>query len=164
MKFIRVFLILLLILFLNLPAAALNLEVDKDLVDFTEKNKLSEKQLQDLNNPFRIKDLSTEQQNQKEEPAEAEKEGKVKIKKDSNNNKSGQQGESKDKSQEEILAKISINGVLSTSSSRTALLINYNNKTQVVEVGGTVDAFKLSSYQNKTAVFIKNGKRIEVSY
>ena len=165
MKLIKYLIVVMIILFLNLPAAALNLEVDKTLVNFTEKNKLNENQLQNLNNPFRNKELNTEQQSQEErETAEAKEESKVKAEKDSTNNKAEQQAESTDKSQKEPLTNISINGVLSTSNSRTALLINYNNESEVIEVGNTVDGFKLISYQNKTAVFIKNGKRIEVAY
>jgi type II secretory pathway component PulC len=152
MKYLKLLFFIILIIILNSTAFALNLDVDNDLNDFAKKNLLNENLTQNLNNPFFLNEQL------KEAPAE-EVELQTPPNMAVNTIKTREEVEEVDTGPE-----FTINGVISASNSRIALLISYQQEKHLLEIGDSLDGYKFTAYQNGEATFKKEGREIKVLY
>ncbi|RAK06718.1 hypothetical protein C8C77_12154 [Halanaerobium saccharolyticum] len=146
MKHLKLLLFIVLFITLNSTAFALNLDVDNDLNNFAKENLVNENLTQNLNNPFFLKEEEVELQTPPPNMAE-------------NNLEISEEIEEVDADPE-----ITINGVISASNSRLALLISYQQEKHLLEIGESLDGYKLTAYQNGEATFINEGREIIVLY
>jgi|GEM_PF-2007357 hypothetical protein len=159
MKHLKWLIFIILIITVNFTAFALNLDVDSDLSDFAQENLLTESETQNLKNPFFIK-LEVEEVPAEEEIVEA---------KDVETQPQTEAAAPVDNRMERIVMpepepEIIINGVISASNSRIALLVNYQQNNHLLEIGDSIDSYELTAYKDGEATFIKNGREIKVSY
>ena len=137
---------------INSTASALDLDVESDLNEFAAANKLSSTQIKNLKNPFFIEietdeisdEIATEENYLTEEFTAVEESNQV----------------------EETVSEpeIVIDGVIKAANSRMALIVSYNQDKHLLKIGDMMNGYRLSSYQNGEAVFIKNGSSIRVKY
>lgn len=147
MKHLKLLLFITLIIILNSTAFALNLDVDNDLNNFAKENLLNENLTKNLNNPFFL--------NEQLEEVELE----------SPPNMAANTIETREEVEEiDTEPKITINGVISASNSRMALLISYQQEKHLLEIGDSLDGYKFTAYQNGEATFKKEGREIKVLY
>ena len=152
MKYLKLLFFIVLIIILNSTAFALNLDVDNDLNDFAKKNLLNENLTKNLNNPFFLNE-------QLKETPDEEVELQTPPNMDVNITKTREEVEEVDTEPE-----ITINGVISASNSRMALLISYQQEKHLLEIGDSLDGYKFTAYQNGEATFKKEGREIKVLY
>lgn len=154
MRVIKFVFLVFLISSLSISALALNLDVDNDLSDFVNENLLNNTDSNGLINPFLIEIPETKKQEENLDP----------VRDDfieENTNLPEPELEVVEPKNEELLT---INGVISASNNKTALLINYQNTNHVLRIGNSLDNYRLVSYQNGEATFIRNGNSIKISY
>ncbi|PTV99094.1 hypothetical protein C8C76_11229 [Halanaerobium saccharolyticum] len=152
MKYLKLLFFIVLIITLNSTAFALNLDVDNDLNSFAKENLLNENETQNLTNPFFLNDQLEEVP---EEEVELDTSPKMAVNTIENREEV-----------EEINAEpeITINGVISASNSRMALLISYQQEKHLLEIGDSLDGYEFTAYQNGEATFKKDGREIKVLY
>jgi hypothetical protein len=154
MRVIKFVFLVFLISSLSISASALNLDVDNDLANFADENLLNNTDSNSLINPFLIEIPETKKQ---EENLDQVRDDFI----EENTNLPEPELEVVEPKKEELLT---INGVISASSNKTALLINYQNTNHVLRIGNSIDDYRLVSYQNGEATFIRNGNSIIISY
>lgn len=161
MKHLKWLIFIILIITVNCTAFALNLNVDNDLNDFAQENLLTENETQNLTNPFFIKQ-EVEKVPEEEEIMESE------------NNETQAQTERVSPVENRVERieipepepepEIIINGIISASNSRIALLVSYQQDNHLIKIGDSIDSYKLTAYKDGEATFIRNGREIKVSY
>lgn len=158
MKVLKILFLLSFIMLISFNSLALELKVESQLNDFVQSNLLAENEKQNLKNPFFIKKEEVENNSQQSIDLGlnlSKKENKI-IKE----NKEQQVDEQKNNYKPEI----KINGVLRTSNSNLALLLNYQNKSEIIKIGESVNNYKLINYQAGEATFINQGEKFKVRY
>ena len=157
MKNLKIIFLIVLFLTLSSTAFALNLDVDNDLNDFAKENLLKENETQNLKNPFFI---------EKEVAAISDQETSLEVENKDERTPELNTSKQNSESSEEIKAKpeFVINGVISASNSRMALLISYQQERHLLKIGNKLDGYRLTAYKNGKATFIKDGVKIEVIY
>lgn len=157
MKNLKIIFLIIFLLTLSSTAFALNLDVDNDLNDFAKENLIKEKETKNLKNPFFI---------EKEVAAISEQENNLEAENKEQRDPKANSSEQKSESREEITAKpeIVINGVITASNSRMALLLSYQQERHLLKIGEKLDGYRLTAYKNGKATFIKNGVKTEVIY
>jgi hypothetical protein len=153
MRVIKFVFLVFLISSLSISASALNLDVDNDLANFADENLLNNTDSNSLINPFLIEIPETKKQ---EENLDQVRDDFI----EENTNLPEPELEVVEPKKEELLT---INGVISASN-KLALLINYQNTNHVLKIGDTLDNYRLVSYQNGDATFVRNGNSIKISY
>ena len=163
MKYLKLLFFILLIIILNSTAFALNLDVDSQLNDFAKENLLNENKTQNLNNPFFIK-KEVEETSEGEDNLEVEEE--VNPQTPAPTNTAANTFDESEQNIGEINTEpeIIINGVISASNSRIALLISYQQEKHLLEIGDSLDGYKLTAYKNGEATFKKSGREIKILY
>lgn len=153
MKIFKLLLIFILMLIINSSVSALDLDVEDDLNDFAVVNKLSSNQMQNLKNPFFV-EIESAEITEAVETDEVDFPEELAV--------------SEDTSQEEQVVvsepDIVIDGIIKAANSRIALIVDYNQNKHLLKIGDTMNGYRLSSYQNGEAVFIKNGSTVRVEY
>lgn len=149
MKTLRIIFTILLISSFTFSAYALNLEVDNDLNNFANQNLLDVGDTQSLKNPFFIKKEVMEAPEEIEAAADL-------ADNIIDDNRDGPETVSK--------PEIIINGVITAASNRMALIVSYNQDKHLLKIGDIMDGYRLSSYKNGEATFVKNGDITKVSY
>ncbi|MGM0549373.1 MAG: hypothetical protein ACQER0_08900 [Bacillota bacterium] len=158
MKFLKILFLLCLIMLISINVFALELEVESQLNDFVQSNLLVELEKENLKNPFFIKKEKVESDFKKNLDLGLkanQKESKIITE-----NKEQQVDEQKNNYNPEI----KINGVLRSSNSKLALLVNYKNQSEIIKIGESLDSYKLISYQAGEATFINQGEKFKVIY
>ncbi|TDO92253.1 hypothetical protein DFR79_10666 [Halanaerobium saccharolyticum] len=152
MKHLKLLFFIVLIIIFNSTAFALNLNVESELNDFAKGNLLNKNLVQNLNNPF----FSNEKiEEAPEEEVEVQTPPNIAV----DTIETGAEIEKIDTE-----PGIIINGVVSASNSRMALLISYQQEKHLLEIGESLDGYKFTAYQNGEATFKKAGREIEVLY
>ena len=158
MKTLRIIFTILLIISFSFSAYALNLEVDNDLDNFANQNLLNGNESENLNNPFFIKKEVIEAPEEEEVIERETLEEQIQPAVVSTEIK--EERIEKKESEPEII----INGVISAANSRLALLVNYQQEKHLLKIGSSLDGYRLTAYRDGEATFIKNGRKIKVSY
>jgi len=161
MKYLKMLFLIILIITFNSTVFALNLDVDSDLNGFADKNLLNKNETQNLKNPFFIKKELVETPEEQENLEVAEE---TETQSPINRPVDLVEERVENIEQREPEPEIIINGIISASNSRMALLISYQQEKHLLQIGETVDDYKLTAYQNGEATFIRNGRAIKVSY
>lgn len=153
MKYLKILFLIAFIFIFSSNVFALNLEVDNDLSDFAQENLLKEDEIKILKDPFYIK---------KEVVESPVKENKAESLLNSDENIHNDRIKTIEKKESE--PDIIINGVISASNSRIALLISYQQQKHLLKIGDSFNDYRLTAYKNGKAIFKKNDKIFEIIY
>ncbi|MFW5736037.1 MAG: hypothetical protein ACOCXB_01635 [Halanaerobium sp.] len=161
MKYLKLVFLTVFIIIFSSNAFALNLEVDSDLNDFAEENLLGENQTQNLRNPFFEKKEAGENPE-----AEEELELEDGFEADPSLNSAAETDDQRTETIKDVESEpeIIINGVISASNSRLALLVSYQQEKHLLKIGDSLDDYRLTAYKNGEATFEKNGEEFEIAY
>jgi hypothetical protein len=159
MKILKLIFVMILFLTLNSTVFALNLDVDNNLKSFANQSLLDISDIKDLKNPFFIqKKIENDgSQNSLDLGLNLPQKEEFNLIKDNIKQQVDEQNNNYN-------PPIKINGILRTSNSNLALLLNYQSQSEIIKIGESMDNYKLINYQDGEATFINQGKKLKVKY